>query len=40
MSAKSVAEATVELWINVFTVPAKIHTDRGKAPAFNEKTGS
>ena len=29
LSAKSVAEAIVELWINVFSLPAKIHIDRG-----------
>ena len=28
-TAKTVAEAIVELWINVFSVPEKIHTDRG-----------
>jgi len=29
LSAKTVAEAIVDLWINVFSVPEKIHTDRG-----------
>ena len=29
LSVKTVAEAIVELLINVFSVPEKIHTDRG-----------